>query len=50
MENPEDTQINNTNKPTGKEKAPDERSGIWLESFIRISDPETGEIIVETRT
>lgn len=50
MENPEDTQINNTDKPADKQISPDERSGIWLESFIRISDPETGEVIVETRT
>ena len=47
MENPEESQINNT---TGSEKKPDEQSGIWLESFLKISDPETGEVIVETRT
>ena len=51
METNESTHINNDEKPTGAEhKAPDERSGIWLESFIRITDPESGEIIVETRT
>lgn len=44
-------QINTSTTPVAAEtKAPDERSGIHLDGFIRISDPETGEIFMETRT
>lgn len=30
-------------------KTPDDISGIHIESIIKISDPETGDVIVEGR-
>ena len=45
--------INNTDEQQEKEpqveKKPDENSGLVLQGFFKITDPETGEIITQGR-
>ena len=48
------SQLNNTmdnsnNNQQDTEKATDEKSGLLIETKIKIFDPESGEVIVEGR-
>lgn len=38
--NPQENQVN---------KKPDESGGFYFSSFLKITDPETGEVLVQTR-
>ena len=38
-----------TQTPKSQEKQPDERGGIYVESHIKIYDPETEEVYVNGR-
>lgn len=50
MESPEKTQINNLDETEKLDQiVPEEKSGIYVQGFVRISDPDTGEILLETR-
>lgn len=45
--------INSTAGDDGKEKpantsAPNESTGIYVRGFVKITDPESGEILVQT--
>ncbi len=40
---------NQTDKPTEVEKTPNENSGIYFSSAIKIFDPNTKEILVQKR-
>lgn len=50
------TEINNTdndkdtanNNMTEKERPVNESTGIYIRGFIKITDPETGEVLVHT--
>jgi len=45
----ESDQVNSLDNDSNKEKqAPDENSGIYVRGFLKIIDPDTGKIIVET--
>ena len=44
MENNNDAHMD-TSKPT---EVPNENSGIYVRGFVKIVDPETGEVLVET--
>lgn len=37
------------NAPQVPEKKPDESGGFYFSSFVKITDPETGEILAQTR-
>ena len=40
----------NTDEPKAKpEVKPDEHGGFYFSSFLKITDPETNEILVQTR-
>ena len=43
MENTDDQKINNTKD----NKSPDDTAGYYIRGFIKMSDPETGAVIVE---
>ena len=34
--------------PAAKQQTPDESSGIYIRGFVKITDPDSGEVIVET--
>lgn len=39
----------NENTPQEPEKKPDDTAGINVEGFVKIIDPDTGEIVLATR-
>jgi len=41
--------LDNTEEKAKHENVPDEHSGFYFSSHIKITDPETKEILVETR-
>lgn len=43
-----DNNTENT-EPQVTEPAPNESGGVYFSSFVKITDPETGEILVQTR-
>lgn len=52
MESPEKSQINNLDADaeiTESKSNPEERSGIYIQGFLKITDPESGDILLETR-
>ena len=47
----EKTQLNTNNKPVTENlnsEKPNESTGIYVRGFVKISDPETGNVIIET--
>jgi len=47
----EKDQINRNNEEDKKDdvpQKPNESTGIYVRGFVRISDPETGKVLVET--
>ncbi len=44
----QNTPINNTTTDTEKNKTPDDKAGFYVRNFLKIYDPETGQIAVET--
>lgn len=52
METPENSQINNLDadaQVTESKSNPEENSGIFIQGFLKITDPESGDILLETR-
>lgn len=50
MESPQESQINNpAQQPNVAEGQPEENTGILLQGFLKISDGESGQILLETR-
>lgn len=35
-------------QPSSPEQKPNESSGIYVRGFVKITDPESGDVIVET--
>lgn len=46
--NDQNTPINTESPEQTREVKPDDSSGMYFRGFLKISDPESGEIIVET--
>lgn len=40
--------INTESSEESRQVKPDDSSGMYIRGFLKISDPESGEIIVET--
>jgi hypothetical protein len=49
MINNDNTDSNENNIDESKEKNPDEKSGTVIQGFIKIFDPESGEVLVQGR-
>ena len=40
--------VDETQESSSQESKPNESTGIYVRGFLRITDPESGEVVVET--
>jgi hypothetical protein len=38
-----------TNQSSGTDSVPNEQAGFYFSSFLKITDPESGKVLVQTR-